>query len=64
MKTENLKLRKEILGSWSVTQQIIIYKDELSKNLQMENRSPSCQRMAFKHHISFATDLAANFGCY
>ena len=52
---------------------MIVYKGRLLKNLQIENRSSSCQGwtvvaghyVAFKKHsILLATDLAANFGCY
>ena len=56
---------------WMVGQQHskwLYTKANCSKNLKIENWSLSCQRwslhyMAFKHHISLVTNLAANFDC-
>ena len=46
---------------------MIIFKDRLLKYLQIEFEARLVDAvlylMAFKHRISFATDLAANFGC-
>ena len=45
---------------------MIIYNGSVLKNALNKNQSVSCQcwhDMAFKHHISIATNLAANFGC-
>ena len=69
VRTENLKfrayLRNRVIDGWSVTQSMIVYKSRLLKNLQIGNRSSesSGHYIAFKHCISFAIDLAANFGC-
>ena len=55
------------MDGWSVTQQMIVYKDNLLKKifkLKIEARPVNAgHHMAFKHHISFATNLTANFGC-
>ena len=43
-----------------------VTKEDCSKifKLKIEARPVNAGHlMAFKHHISFATDLAANFGC-
>ena len=61
-----------MVGHLSVTQEMIVYKGRLLKNLQIENRRlrrfeaipfKAGHYMAFKHCISSATDLAAHFGC-
>ena len=54
------------MDGWSLTQQMIVYKGKLLKNLQIEIKARPVNAghyMAFKHRISFATNLAANFGC-
>ena len=56
------------MDGWSVTQQMMVYNDKLLK--KSSNRksmlvlSMLVIYVAFKHHISFATDLASKFGCY
>ena len=53
------------MDGWSVTQQMIVYKGKLLK--KSSNRksklvlSTLVTYMAFKHRISFVTDLASNF---
>ena len=71
LRTKNLKFRTylqdRVMDGWSVTQQIIVYKDKLLKYLQIENWTSSSQHWSqdgFQHSISFATNLTANFGCY
>ena len=53
---------------WSVTQWISSLRCRLLKRIFKSNRNLSTQcrspYMAFKHCVSFATDLAANFGFY
>ena len=50
-----------------VDQQMIVYKDRLLKKIfksKIKSRPVNAgHHMAFKHSISFATDLTANFGC-
>ena len=69
VRTDNLKfrtdLRDQVMDGWSVTQRIIVYKGRLLKIFK--SKIEACpvdagHPMAFKHHISFATNLAANFG--
>ena len=75
-RTENFKFRTDLeiklwmVGHWSVTQlpqQMNVYKGRQIKI--SSNQIEACpvntgHYMALKHHISFATDLAANFGCH
>ena len=52
------------MDGWSVTQWMIVYKGRLLKiifKLKIKDH-PDCHYMAFKHSISFVTNLAANFG--
>ena len=71
IRTENLKiwahLRDPVMDGWSVTQKRIFYKGRLLKKIfksKIEARPVNAGHyMAFKHCISFATYLAANFGC-
>ena len=72
VRTENLKfwidLRHRVMNGWSVTQQMIVYKGRLlEKSSNRKSKlvlSLVVTYMAFKHRISFATDLAANFGYF
>ena len=71
--TENLKFRMKFrtylwdwaVDGWSVTQQMIVYNDKLLKNLKIKIEAHPVNAghlyMAFKHHISYATYLAAYF---
>ena len=70
VRTKNLKFRTDlpdqVIYGWSVTSRWLFAKKNCSENLQIENQSSICQRWSlhgFKHHISFATYLAASFGC-
>ena len=57
------------MDDWSLTQEMIILRSRLLKNLEIkiEARPDHIASMrlyvAFKYRISFATDLAVNFGC-
>ena len=70
-RTENLKIRTDfqdqVMDCWSVTQWMIILVDRLLKKASNQILKLVLLLllfyMAFKHCISFATDLAANFGC-
>ena len=76
VRTDNLNFRTnfrdQVMYGWSVTQLMNVYKrillmDNAQKifKLKTEARPVNAGHyMAFKHLISFATDLAANFGCY
>ena len=66
--SDNLKfrthLRDRVMDGWSVTQQMIVYKDKLLKNLQLKIKACPVNAghyKAFKNRISFATDWAAYF---
>ena len=55
------------MDGWSVAQQMNVYKGRLLKKI-FKSKMEACpvnagHYMSFKHSISFATDLAANFGC-
>ena len=51
------------MDGWSVTLEMIVYKDMLLK--KSSNRKLVLLTLgAFKHCISYTTNLAANFGCY
>ena len=60
-------LIKELINLWKVrAENILVYKGSLLKKF-LKSKFKACpvnagSYMAFKHHISFATDLAANFG--
>ena len=69
--TKNLKFRTDlghqVMDGWSVTQSMIVYKGRLLKKI-FRLKIKACpvkagHYMAFKHLVSFATNLAANFGC-
>ena len=71
VRTDNLKFRTDlqdqVMDGWSVTQYMTVYKGKLLKKI-FKLKIEACpvnagHYMAFKHSISFATDLAANFGC-
>ena len=49
-----------VMDGWSVIQQTMVYKGRLLKT--SSNRKSKLT--PFRHSISFATDLAAIFGCY
>ena len=71
-RSEDSKIRTgQVMDGLSVTQQMIIFSSRLLKyssnqkfTLVQSNRSLHGFETAHKLHISFATDLAANFGCY
>ena len=72
VRTENLKFKTDLqdlvsMDGWSVTQKMItckcrsqVLKKSSNPKLKLVNAG---QYMAFKQHISFATNFAANFGC-
>ena len=71
VRTDNLKIRTDlqdlVMDGWSVTQERNVYKGRLLKKI-FKLKIEACpvnagHYMAFKLRISFALDLAANFGC-
>ena len=59
VRTENLNLRTDlrdqVMGGWSVTQYMIVYKSRLLKNLHIKKQSLFCQCQSlhpfkFEHH--------------
>ena len=71
VKTDNLNfstdLQDQVMIAWSVIQQMIVYKGRLLKKIfnSKIKASPvnAVHYITFKLHISFATYLAADFGC-
>ena len=73
VRTDNLKFRTDlrdlVMDGWSVTQWMNVYKGRLLKKssnwiLKLAWLPVNAGHyMAFKHHISFTTDLAANCDC-
>ena len=76
LKRENRELKfrtdlwDQVMRGWLVTQYMIVYEEILFKKSSNRKSKLVClvlvsgHYMSFKHHISFATNLAANFGCY
>ena len=69
VRTDNLKFRTDLrdckMYGWSVTVDDCLPSQIAQKILKFKIEAPSVNAghyMAFKHHVSFATYLAANLG--
>ena len=66
VRTENLKfradLRDRVINDWSVIQQMIVLSSKWLKIFIKASPVNAGFYMTTENHISFVTDLAANFG--